>query len=91
MTLIPSPDGWWPAQEPRAAAPVTLADTAFPVEKSAYFQFHQAERGALAVHKWLLSEAAGRDVGEAFASWDWIIRGHRAQWLAAMRASGLAP
>lgn len=66
-----------------------LASVAFPLERSSYFHFWEDEHKALMEHKWYLSEHAGRDVGESYAGWNWITRGHRSRWMAA-RASGLA-
>lgn len=76
-------------QESSPNHPTGLADVAFPVERSSYYHFWQAEHSAILTHKWYLSEQAGRDVGESYAGWNWITKGHRARWMAA-RASGLA-
>lgn len=71
-----------------AAPPTGLADTAFPIERSQYYQRWLEEKRAIDEHKWYLSERAGRDVGYHYAQWDWIVN-HRIKWLKE-RASGAA-
>lgn len=53
----------------------------FPLDRSDYYRMHLLERQAIDVHKWLLSEKTGKDVGLSFAQWDWVMGGHRARWL----------
>lgn len=75
----------------RSGDSTKLSSVAFPVEDSLLFQFREAERHGIETNKWFLSQQVGKDVGWDYAQWDWIVAGHRARWLAAMRASGLAP
>jgi len=60
----------------------------FDIRQSTFYQQCELERGALMEHKWYLSEQAGRDVGMEYATWDWVMRGHRARWVAQRRATG---
>jgi hypothetical protein len=58
----------------------------FPIEQSSLYQLHLLEKQAIDVHKWLLSEKMGHDVGLQFAMWNWVMGGHRERWLEQVRA-----
>ncbi len=49
------------------------------VEKSSLYQEFLAEREEIMRHKWLQSEAVGRDVGFDAALVDWTVY-HRSSW-----------
>ena len=67
---------------------MTPGDSPFPLERSDYYRVYLLERDAIDLHKWLLSEKMGHDVGIDYASYNWVMGGHRQRWLTAMRASG---
>ena len=58
----------------------------FPIERSSYYQHWVVEHAAIATHKWFLSEKAGHDVGWEYANWNWIMGGHRSQWIRAQES-----
>lgn len=60
------------------------------VTRSDYLQQHLAEREAVSVHKWHLSEKAGHDVGWEYANWSWVMHGHRARWRTTYQQSGIS-
>ena len=49
------------------------------VEKSSIYQEFLAEREEIMRHKWLQSEAVGRDIGFDAALVDWAVH-HRSNW-----------
>ncbi|HLP26982.1 MAG TPA: DUF4032 domain-containing protein [Acidobacteriota bacterium] len=55
-----------------------------PFVSSSLYQEFLAEREEILRHKWLLSEAAARDVGFEYALIHWV-RNHRRDWRAARR------
>jgi hypothetical protein len=61
----------------------------FPIEQSSYLQRHLLEEEQIAKLKWVESEKAGHDIGIYRARWIWLTV-HRKDWVAAMRASGVA-
>lgn len=63
-------------------------DEPFPLANSDYYRVYLLERSAIDLHKWLLSEKMGHDVGISYASYNWVMGGHRQRWLDSMRASG---
>jgi hypothetical protein len=58
----------------------------FPIEKSDFYHIYLLEQKAIADHKWFLSEKMGHDVGLDYAQYNWVMAGHRARWLAEVRA-----
>ena len=49
------------------------------LKNSALYRELQAEREEILKHKWIESEAAGRDIGFERALVDWLIK-HRSKW-----------
>ncbi len=57
-----------------------LANVAFRIEESSYYQHWLEEKAQIDANKWYLSERVGHDVGWHYAQWDWIVH-HRLKWL----------
>lgn len=64
---------------------------AFPIENSSVYQRWLAEKRAIEVHKWLISEQLGKDCGWDYALWNWTWT-KRDAWLQEQKglAEGLA-
>jgi hypothetical protein len=67
---------------------VIPSDEPFPLHRSDYYRVYLLEKSAIDLHKWLLSEKMGHDVGISYAQYNWTMGGHRQRWLESMRASG---
>lgn len=64
-----------------------LAEVAFPLEQSDYYQFYLKELCEIDKLKWILSEQIGRDAGISYSKWIWVMN-YRNDWITALRASG---